>query len=311
MRKTSVFHRKIRLVIIILVVIVAAALAIGLGVGLTKHSGSDNNTTGNIDSNGNTGSNNNLSLQSIPHNVTCKNATITTSNYWQPECGAAWQIEILNPLTNTSNNASVYDIDLFTNNASTIDDLHALNRKVICYFSAGSYENFRPDSSSFQRSDYGKPLEGWPGEYWLNVSSPNVHEIMTKRLDLAVTKGCDGVDPDNIDGYENNSGLNLTENDAISYLQFLADEAHSRNLSIGLKNGGAIVSSVIDFLQWEINEQCLQYNECDLFTPFTDSGKPVFHIEYNLSSNICDVPEFSTVYKNLNLDDFVEYCSYI
>lgn len=38
---------------------------------------------------------------------------------------------------------------------------------------------------------------------------------MLARLDRAQTLGCDGVDPDNVDAYNNDNGLNLTENDAI------------------------------------------------------------------------------------------------
>jgi hypothetical protein len=34
---------------------------------------------------------------------------------------------------------------------------------------------------------------------------------MSSRLDMAQQKGCDGVDPDNIDAYGNENGLGLTE----------------------------------------------------------------------------------------------------
>lgn len=47
----------------------------------------------------------------------------------------------------------------------------------------------------------GAELDGWPGERWLKLSSENVRNIMKKRIDLAWRKGCDGVDPDNVDGY--------------------------------------------------------------------------------------------------------------
>jgi hypothetical protein len=72
---------------------------------------------------------------------------------------------------------------------------------VICYFSAGSYEPGRPDSGDFKKEDMGAGLDGWPGEKWLKLSSENVRNIMKKRIDLAWKKGCDGVDPDNVDGY--------------------------------------------------------------------------------------------------------------
>lgn len=72
---------------------------------------------------------------------------------------------------------------------------------MLCYFSAGSYENWRPDAAQFTQSDLGLDLDGWAGEKWLNTNSENVRRIMKDRIDLAKEKGCDGVDPDNVDGY--------------------------------------------------------------------------------------------------------------
>merc|ERR1712093_405314 len=143
------------------------------------------------------------------------NTNATEGTFWRPEAGTSWQIVLEYALNDTTPDVSVYDIDLFTNPKSTIDDLHSQGRKVICYFSAGSYEDFRPDADSFDKSDYGKPLDGWPGEWWLNVSSTNVRDIMTTRIELAKTKGCDGVDPDNVDGYDNDTGFDLTKEQAV------------------------------------------------------------------------------------------------
>ena len=249
-------------------------------------------------------------------------SVIMAKSVWQPPVGASWQIILSIPVSIPYPNASIIDLDLFGANKSTIDALASHNVKSICYFSAGSYEDWRPDASSFQPSDYGKLLQGWPGEYWLNTSSPNVRKIMTTRLDFAVSKGCNGVDPDNTDGYEpnNNSGLNLTQDSAVEYLNFLATEAHHRNLSIGLKNSLAIVPRVIDKMQWAVNEQCIQYNECDAERPFIDAGKPVFGIEYpegapHLTSQtedkICNDPQragFSTVLKEMDLGTWYYAC---
>ncbi|KAH8591154.1 glycoside hydrolase superfamily, partial [Bisporella sp. PMI_857] len=240
---------------------------------------------------------------------------------WKPTAGTTWQIELLYALNDTSANVSVYDIDLFDNPTTTIDTLHSQGRRVVCYFSAGSYEDKRPDSQNFTSKDKGKELDGWPGEYWLNTSSSNVREIMRSRIALAKTKGCDGVDPDNIDGYNNENGLGLTSEGAIDFLTFLAAEAHGRGLAIGLKNGGALVNTVLGIMEWEVNEQCSQYEECDKFRPFVEANKPVFHIEYPgekdagaekvTAQSVCGDAEakgFSTVLKRLNLDDWLETC---
>ncbi|PBP18790.1 hypothetical protein BUE80_DR010445 [Diplocarpon rosae] len=283
--------------------IIAIALGVALGVGLSG--GGGNNSGGSDDS-------------AEPPAVNNPNAT--EGSFWRPEAGTSWQIVLQYALNDTSANVSVYDIDLYTNDPSTIKQLHDDGRKVICYFSAGSYEDFRPDSSDFKKSDYGKGLDGWPGEWWLNISSANVRKIMSARLDLAQEKGCDGVDPDNVDGYDNDTGLDLTKAQAVDYLTFLAIEAHSRNMSIGLKNAGGIVNSTLPMMQWQVNEQCLQYDECEQFQPFIENNKPVFHIEYPDSApritsedntTYCDSTSddgFSTLLKNMDLDDWYQTC---
>ena len=43
----------------------------------------------------------------------------------------------------------MYDVDLFETPRGTIDDLHAAGRAVVCYFSAGSWESWRPDAADF------------------------------------------------------------------------------------------------------------------------------------------------------------------
>lgn len=285
-----------------ILLIIGIALGVGLGVGLSNNRNSND-------------SGSDSSQPSTPFPPPPGNNTSGT--FWRPTAGMAWEIVLEYALNDTSANVPVYDIDLFTNPASTMTSLHAQNRGVICYFSAGSYEDFRPDSSKFKKSDYANALDGWPGEYWLNTNSSNVRSIMTSRLDLAVSKGCDGVDPDNVDGYDNDSGFSLTPADAENYMSFLASEAHSRGLAIGLKNAGKIVNATLDMMQWQVNEQCVQYQECDLFRPFLDAGKPVFHIEYPdetprvSTASICGDGEaqgFSTVLKHMNLDDWVEFC---
>lgn len=129
--------------------------------------------------------------------------------------GATWQIVLRSQLkippskTMQPNSVNVWDIDLFENtkngtDPSTIKYLKGLtsNTKVICYFSAGSYEVWRTDwPKGFDNDNYGSPLDGWPGEYWLNINNTDVQEVMFKRIRLAAEMGCDAVDPDNVDGY--------------------------------------------------------------------------------------------------------------
>lgn len=177
-------------------------------------------------------------------------------------------------------NSQVYDIDLFDTSTATIAALKAQNRTVICYFSAGSYEDWRSDKASFPAAALGKALDGWAGEKWLDIRHPGVMTVMKARLDLAKQKGCDGVDPDNVDGYTQDSGFTMTKQQQITYLQALAVEAHARGLAISLKNGLEMIPAVVNDFDFAINESCAKYNECQLYAPFVNAGKAVLAIDY-------------------------------
>jgi hypothetical protein len=93
--------------------------------------------------------------------------------------------------------APVWDIDLFDNPASTVTTLKAAGKIVICYFSAGTAEDWRDDYRSFAAADLGKVLPEWPNEKWIRIGSQSIRSIMSKRIKLAADKGCDAIDPDN------------------------------------------------------------------------------------------------------------------
>jgi hypothetical protein len=120
---------------------------------------------------------------------------------------------------------------------------------------------------------------------------------------------------------DNKNGLGLTKSDSIDFINFLAAKAHSLNLSIGLKNAGDIIPAVLPVVDFSVNEQCVQYDECEPFTAFVKASKPVFHIEYpsELKSKTLkhiyaktgpatQAAEFSTVLKNMDLDGWVQFC---
>jgi hypothetical protein len=231
-------------------------------------------------------------------------------NIWMPKPGVTWQWQLTGTL-DTSLDVQMYDIDLFNSSSATIKMLHDAGRIVVCYFSAGSYEPDRPDSADLANTGLGSTLDGWPDEKWLDIRSSAVRDIMKARLDMAKSKGCDGVEPDNVDGYDNSNGLGLTRQDQLDYNQFLATEGHARGLSVGLKNSLDLVPDLVGSFDWALNEECLKYTECDSLQPFISAGKAVFHCEYSMStSGICDKdPQgFSTIIKNLNLDAFRLAC---
>jgi hypothetical protein len=204
---------------------------------------------------------------------------VVQGDWYRPTVATTWQWQ-LKATVNTSYDVEVYDIDLFDSQEALITDLKGQGRRVICYFSAGSSEDWRPDFAEFQSGDMGGPLDQWEGERWLDVRSTNVHRIMLARLDLAKTKGCDGVEPDNVDGYANDTGFALSERDQLAFNRFVANEAHGRGLAVGLKNDGGQAAALVDYFDFELNEQCHEYSECGDLSVFTANGKPILNAEY-------------------------------
>ena len=224
----------------------------------------------------------NSSSENSAADNTAEETSDTNSQWWQPKVTDSWQWQ-LSGAVDTSYDVDIYDIDLEDITAELISQLHAEDKRVICYFSAGSYEEWRSDANLFDSEDLGNTLSGWPDERWLDITSENVRDIMEQRLDIAVSKGCDGVEADNVDGYSNSNGLGLMAADQLDYNRFLAEAAHERGLAIGLKNDLDQISNLISYFDFAINEQCYEYDECATLTPFINAGKPVFHTEYNTS----------------------------
>jgi len=206
----------------------------------------------------------------------------TQAEWYQPDVNTTWQWQLQGEI-NTGYDVDVYDIDLFDVPVSLIQSLQQQGRIVICYFSAGSYEPFRVDADDFPESTFGLPLDGFEEELWIDIRSPEIQSIMMNRLDLAMEKGCDGVEPDNVDGYINPTGFELSGEDQLAFNFFLARESHQRGLSVGLKNDLDQVPELVAEFDFSVNEQCHEFDECHLLDPFIEAGKPVFNVEYESS----------------------------
>ena len=155
--------------------------------------------------------------------------------WWKPLPQLSWYWQ----LTGTVNNsypAAAYDIDGFDNSQREVATLHSAKKHVICYIDVGTWENWRSDASKFPSSVLGKQ-NGWPGERWLDVRQLAVLEpLMTARFEMCRQKGFDAIEPDNMDGYENDTGFNISAQDQLSYDQWVAKKAHSLGLAVFQKN---------------------------------------------------------------------------
>ncbi|MFD9565537.1 endo alpha-1,4 polygalactosaminidase [Streptomyces sp. NPDC059994] len=214
---------------------------------------------------------------------------------WQPRPGLAWQWQLTGKLDPTVD-VPVYDVDGFNVSKAQADDLHRRGRKVICYVSTGAWEDFRPDAGRFPKSVLGKS-NGWKGERWLDVRRTDVlGPLMAKRFDMCREKGFDAVEPDNMDGYDNETGFPLTATQQLAYNRLVARLAHDRGLAVGLKNDLDQIPELVGDFDFAVNEQCAQFGECDALGAFTRAGKAVFHVEYEKAP-----AEFCTVARKLRL----------
>ncbi|MGH2625898.1 MAG: endo alpha-1,4 polygalactosaminidase [Anaerolineales bacterium] len=233
------------------------------------------------------------------------------SPIWKPSLRTTWQWQLTGAL-DLSVTAEMWDIDLFDNSATVVSALHALGAKVVCYMSAGSWEDWRPDAADFPDSVKGRS-NGWPGERWLDVRQLDVlGPIMEARLDRCAGMGFDGAEFDNVDGYANSTGFPLTFQDQIRYNTFLAEAAHARGLAAALKNDVEQVPDLVAVFDFAINEECFRYGECKALSAFVQAGKPVFHVEYDLAvANFCpqaNSMSFNSMRKHLDLDAWRETC---
>ena len=188
-KKSWSFRKKLLLALLIAVVVIG--LAVGLGVGLTR-GGGDDDEGDNDDDDGNLGDGPNR------------------PSTWRPSVNASWQIILKYPIDLSSSDdvnpdVDIYDLDLFDNDADVFSTLQDAGKRVICYFSAGSWEDWRDDKDDWDENDLGKELDGWPDERWADLTADSVRNVMKDRINLAWKKGCDAIDPDNIDGYVSHS----------------------------------------------------------------------------------------------------------
>lgn len=182
-------------------------------------------------------------------------------------------------------------VDLFDVSDSDLAALKADGTRPIAYFSS-QYEDWRRDAGQFPAADLGNSLDGGKGERWVNTRSPAVRQIMLARLDEARNRGFYGVDIDNVDIYEFQTGFPNSRADAADYVLFLSREAHRRGLKFGLKNATDLIQSVAGSVDYYVNEQCHEFDEAHVYSGV---GRPVFNIEYRPLKR--GTPGMYTIYK--------------
>jgi hypothetical protein len=135
----------------------------------------------------------------------------------------------------------------------------------------------------------GNVVPGYSNERLVDIRQIAVLQpIMAARLDRAKAKGCDGIEPDLDDTYNGyDTGFPLTMQDQLNFNKAVADLAHARGMSIGLKNGassgGVFEGAMVQFTDWALNEECNQFGECAGYSSYIRANKAVFQVEYTAS----------------------------
>jgi len=101
-------------------------------------------------------------------------------------------------------------------------------------------------------------------------------------MKTAISKNCDGIEVDNLDGYSvNKSHWDITESDTIKFAKWLGNTAHELGIPIGLKNVPGLLDSLESYFDFAINESCANHgSECSYYNKFLNNGKAVFGITY-------------------------------
>lgn len=247
-------------------------------------------------------------------------AAVSCTACWHPAVNTSWNLVLSTPPAAPYRAVAVYDVDGFDNTAANVTALHNAGIKAVCYIDAGTWENWRPDAAQFPAALKGKS-DGWPGEKWLDIrdvqnANSTLRTILDARMDMCVTKGFDAIDLDNMDGYTNTTGFTLKAADQLYFNAVLANDAHTRGLSVLQKNDLEQIPQLLPYFDGAVNEQCNQYSECTTaqngsfgYDQYVAAGKPVFQVEYNLAtSKFCpkdNTNNFNGVRLSIDLDDSV------
>lgn len=100
--------------------------------------------------------------------------TSSTTSWLKPTPGTSflWSLERAIPVNPIGKNnlslkgMQIYDVDLFDATTAQIAEYKKQGKKVVCYFSAGSFEDWRSDAAQFSKACYCNKgssckMQGW------------------------------------------------------------------------------------------------------------------------------------------------------
>ena len=233
------------------------------------------------------------------------------SDYFKPQIGDdfEWRLDSIGLEEVKDYHCKIIDIDAFSASKELVEAFHKQGIKVIAYISVGTIENFRPDGALLPVEIIGNIYPDWPDERFLDIRQiDKLKPFIQSRFDMIRDKGFDGIEPDNMDGYNEFNGFNLTVEDTRLFCEWIIDEAHSRGLCIGQKNTEELVPLLYEKFDFALTEDVFNMNTQADYTPYISSGKPVFSAEY---TDVMSPAEFSNTVcpkaKTLNYFAFLKH----
>ncbi|MFZ0516501.1 MAG: endo alpha-1,4 polygalactosaminidase [Acidobacteriaceae bacterium] len=221
-------------------------------------------------------------VATLPAPVPCD---ATKGSCWKPTIGMDWQWQLSCDTAKTCTNLDVkvpfYVIDAVGNPASTVAAIHKRGEHAYCYVDIGSWEETRSDASKFPESVLGKRYVGWPHERWLDIRQLGIlAPIMIARMQVCVEKGFDGVEFDNVQDWDNPTGIAITRQESAYYTAWMANQAHTMGLSASWENAPTNVAVLEPYMEALIFESCYHYHFCEKSAPMVQAGKWVGGVEY-------------------------------
>jgi uncharacterized protein (TIGR01370 family) len=212
-------------------------------------------------------------------------------DYYHPKIGDnfEWRLDSIGLDEVSQYNCKIIDIDAFSASKELIDAFHKRGIKVIAYISVGTIEKYRDDSYLLPSDIIGNIYPAWPDERFLNIREINkIRPFITSRFDMIKAKGFDGIEPDNLDGYNEDNGFSLTLEDTKIFCEWIISEAHNRGLSIGQKNTEELVPLMYNKFDWALTEDIFDANIENNYRLYISAGKPVFSAEYTDAMSVND-----------------------
>ena len=203
-------------------------------------------------------------------------SSMVSASSWIPTNKDNWDIQLSSTPTSLYDSKGIklnwIEVDMNTDK-NLIDYFESNNVRTVCYFSAGSAEKWRTDYNTYPKSILGKTYSGFADERWVDIRSALLKPIISNRIAICKQKGFSGIDPDNLNGYQNATGFNLKKTDQIIFNKWIASEIHKQGLNAVLKNNSLLLDNLKYDFDMHLTESCMKDQYCQLTQSFSTLGK--------------------------------------